>query len=90
MPQIDTATVEALVASVRQVRLITDKHPELKPVAQELLSLNGPLPILQRVQERPATHAKPVIRSAAQRKKSSLLMKRRWAAVKKAGKTKLG
>lgn len=46
MPELRAATIVELVSMVGQVRALTDKHPELRHVAQELLSMNGPLPFL--------------------------------------------
>ena len=46
MPELQARTIIDLVESVSQVRALTDKHPELRHVAQELLTMNGPLPLV--------------------------------------------
>ena len=91
MPQMSADVIAGLVSAAKQLREILDRYPALKPVADELLTMPGPLPQLGTVttEARPARRARRPI-SAARRKQMSLTAKRRWAAVKKAGKSSLG
>lgn len=86
MPTPDTHSIEALVSHCREVRVITDKYPQLRPVALELLQMSGPLPRFEKGTEEPARGRRKM--SAAQRKATSLRMKRYWAARKKEQKNK--
>ena len=85
MPTPDTHSIEALVSHCREVRIITDTYPQLKPVALELLQMTGPLPRFEHI-EKPARGRRKM--GAAQRRATSLRMKRYWAARKKEQKNK--
>lgn len=90
--QLSAGTIVELVATVGNVRNIVEQHPELKHVAEELLTMKGPLPNLQARAMTPVVTRKPITRttpkpmSAAYRKKLSVAMKNRWKVAKKAGK----
>ena len=77
----DTRAIEDLVAHCRAIRVITDQHPQLKPVALELLQMSGPLPRFEKGAEGPARGRRKM--SAAQRAATSKRMKQYWAARKK-------
>jgi hypothetical protein len=96
---LQAATIVELVSTVAQVRAITQAHPELKSVAQELLTMRGPLPSLNGRAMVPVVTRNPVGRrqkskrrtlSAAQREQRSKSMKARWRKAKKAGKNTIG
>lgn len=46
MVKLDATLIVGLVEAIARVRAITDVHPELRPVAVELLEMPGPLPLL--------------------------------------------